>query len=200
MDTLCRQMDVLMGAPVGRDEAVEFRDCLLVATATLTGLRRRNLLDMQLDRNLIRVGPSWRLDFGETETKTGRAIAMAWPKPLLGYLSHYLDEVRPRLLGATAEPSRFVFITHARAQIARPTIAAIFTRVSIRLYGVRLHPHAVRYTEVTTMLWHDPNSLDIAAAALGHHGTRTTDQFYDQGTTRSAQRVWLDLVKKMKQG
>jgi hypothetical protein len=106
-----------------------------------------------------------------------------WPerdrKPLLGYLSHYLDKVRPRLLGATA---------------------AIFVRVSIRLYGVRLHPHTVRYTEVTTMLWHDPNSLDIAAAALGHHGTRTTDQLYDQSTTRGAQRVWLDLVKKMKQG
>ncbi len=200
MNVLCREMDALMQAPAGRDEAARFRDCLLVATATLTGLRRRNLLDMRLEQNLIRIASSWRIDFREAETKTRRAIAMAWPKPLLRYLVYYLDVARPLIVGAATTPSRYVFVTHGGTQVAHPTIATIFARTSTRLYGMRLHPHSVRYAEATTMQSHDPNGLSVTAAALGHHGTRTTDQFYDQGTTSVAQQVWLDLVKRLKPG
>lgn len=198
LHALCLEMDSLMSQAPTKAHDVQFRDDLLVASAVLLGLRRRNLLEMRIGHHLIPTGKGWRVDFEGYEIKNRNPIGTPWPRSLEPYLRHYLDILRPRLAGSATDVGQHLFIGSGGGPVAQATIGFIFERVWLRTIGQRLHPHMVRYTMATTIMSTRPTDIQVAAAALGHSGTRTTEVFYDQSGSASAQRIWQDLVAQVK--
>lgn len=199
LEALCKEMDAAIEASLGGEHDLRFRNAFILATATLTGLRRRNLREMRLGTNLVCIRSGWRIDFSAAEMKTKWPVVLDWPTALLRYLVHYLDRVRPRLIGSDATDVPWVFLVRGGGPIADPTMAQIFEKTSVALYGRALHAHSIRYTEATTLLARMPHAVDLAGAALGHRGNQTVIKFYDQGTTTVANRVWMVLQTRIRQ-
>jgi integrase len=188
------EMEHLINGNVNRSAAVRFRDALLVATAAYTNLRRRNLREMRIGRNLLQDRSSWRLTFEANETKTHRPISMRWPQPLDAHLVTYLNTIRPKIVRHDV-PSLHspVFPTPRGTILAEPSIECAFRRAAMRASGQPLNPHSVRHTSATVMLTHDPASLELAAAALGHSSQKTVARFYDHSASDIAQLEWFRI-------
>lgn len=78
--------------------AITYRDRLMLALLAFTLLRRKNLAQLQLDRDLTRTEEGWILKVEAHTVKNHREIGRLLPTTLGRYLDVYLKRVRPRLL------------------------------------------------------------------------------------------------------
>ena len=86
------------GTPISKDDAVRYRDGLMIALLAFIPIRRKNLAALEIGRHLVREGDSWFVIIPREETKTGTPIEFPVPELLEPYLAIYLDIVRPRML------------------------------------------------------------------------------------------------------
>ena len=83
-----------------RAREIQFRDGLLMALLSLWPIRRRSLASITVAGHVARSGDSVTLLLHERDTKSRRSSAYPVPELLLPYIKRYLDDVRPRLMGA----------------------------------------------------------------------------------------------------
>ena len=86
------------GTPISMDDAVRYRDGLMIALLAFIPIRRKNLAALEIGRHLVREGDGWFVIIPREETKTGTPIEFPVPELLKSYLAFYLDIVRPRML------------------------------------------------------------------------------------------------------
>ena len=86
------------GTPISMDDAVRYRDGLMIALLAFIPIRRKNLAALEIGRHLVREGDGWFVIIPREETKTGTPIEFPVPELLNSYLAIYLDIVRPRML------------------------------------------------------------------------------------------------------
>lgn len=168
------------------DRAVRFRDGLIIALLATRPLRRRNLAQILVDRNLRRTSEGYWLHFGSQETKTGRPIDLPVPAALAPLVDRYLDHYRPILLGRgnLAE----VWVSRNGMPFAAPSIYHAVRARTYEAFGVAVNPHLFRDCAATSIAIEDPNHVRIAATLLGHTGLSTTQRHYDQSRMLAAGR------------
>ena len=86
------------GTPISMDDAVRYRDGLMIALVAFIPIRRKNLAALEIGRHLVREGDGWFVIIPREEAKTGTPIEFPVPELLEPYLAIYLDIVRPRML------------------------------------------------------------------------------------------------------
>ena len=190
-------------APSGNDQkarraASRRRDYLLVALALATALRRRNLMGLWLDENIVHRPYGWEILLSSRETKTGRPHTVRVPPRLNRYLDDYLRVDRNVLAGRSKRNA--FWLTSTGAAMGGSTFRSGFERVGRELLGQPIRSHSCRHILATTMLTNDPTALDIAAAALGHAGTDTVSAFYDLSGEAPALAVWERLTAAYRPG
>ena len=74
------------GAPISIEDAVQYRDGLMLALLALIPLRRKNLSALEVGRHLILDGDCWFVIIPGEEAKTGTPIEFAVPELLNSYL------------------------------------------------------------------------------------------------------------------
>jgi hypothetical protein len=84
------------GVPISKNDAVLFRDGLMIAVLAFIPIRRRNLAALEIGRHVIHEGDSRFVVIPSDETKTRKPIEFPVPEFLRNYLTIYLDAVRPR--------------------------------------------------------------------------------------------------------
>jgi integrase/recombinase XerD len=182
----------------GFKAAIDFRDGLIIAFLSLTPLRRRNLADFKLGRNLIDLGQHLLVVFEETETKTKAALEIDWPESLIEALDEYLLTYRPVLEardGRWHKPAGdFLWLSKDGSPM---TEMAIYDRIRVRTkakFGMALNPHLFRDAAATTMAIADPAHVRLAAPLLGHRSFSTTEKYYQQATSREAHRQYIEAL------
>lgn len=174
----CRLMDGAAGLTNARQAALQYRDGLLIALLATRALRRRNITDLHLGRNLVRIGDGYHLLFGPHETKEHRSIDAPVPALLVPYVERYLAEVRPRFSGADRHDG--LWASCKAGPMHEEAVYECVRARTRRAFGRPINLHLFRDCAATTIATRDPANVRIAGPLLTHSDLRTTHKYYIQ--------------------
>jgi len=148
------------------DDAISLRDRAMLELMYASGLRVSELVSLPLGQLSLRQGALRVIGKGNKE----RLVPMG--EEAIGWLSRYLEQARPELLGG--QPAEAVFVSRRGAGLTRQ---AFWYRIKhyARVAALRssLSPHSLRHAFATHLLNHgaDLRSLQLL---LGHSDLGTT--------------------------
>jgi len=180
-----------------------YRDGLIIALLALRPFRRRNILGIQIGRDLLRCGDSWRFVFPAEETKGKREIEKGFPANLLPALERYLNIHRPRLL---AQVTRYPAANRAEAatrlwisQLGNPLSISTFCihigRHTEKRFGWAMDPQSFRICLATTLGKDDPEAALMGMPLLDHADFATTERYYIAAQAEAAHRRYEALLE-----
>ncbi|WP_460452371.1 tyrosine-type recombinase/integrase [Alsobacter sp. SYSU BS001988] len=179
------------------DQAVLFRDGLIITFLALRPLRRKNLAGLTLGRSLLKTGEGWLVSIPSEETKNGDPIEAPWPEVLREPLDQYLAVHRPVLVALKNRRSAPVGDALWVSRHSSPmTQMAIYWQVRDRTteaLGKAVNPHLFRDAAATLAVL-DPERVRSASALLGHRTSATTERFYQQAQSLQAHRRFVAVV------
>jgi hypothetical protein len=169
------------------------RTALSLALLQAKPMRRENLANLEHERHFVRrEGDRYgAIRIPGTETKSGVEVKADFSQPLARRIALHMERYRPLL---EAPDCRFLFAgPHGKALDPR-SVAQHATRLVQRQVGIRFNVHAARHLAATMLLDADPANLPVAQGLLGHADAKTTGRYYAVQTTRSAQRIWMNVL------
>ena len=178
--------------------AITYRDRLMLAVLTFTLLRRKNLAQLQLDRDLTWTEEGWNLKVDAHTVKNHREIVRLLPTALGRYLDVYLQRVRPKLL--RGKQSDDLWINNVGGPLLPDDLAKAVKRTTRRMFGITLTPHDLRRIAPTTIATDAPEQIYLASQLLGHASRRTTEQHYNRASSLSAGRRHADVIEGLRTG
>jgi hypothetical protein len=178
--------------PLSAANAVRFRNGLIVAFATWSVLRRKNLAEMEIGRHLRIHDGVMRVVFDET-VKNGSVIDTPVPELLRHYLETYLRRYRPLLLKGNVD-CRSLWINSHGSPLAYTAFWYLFKWMGLRLIGKPISVHSTRYAYATTTLSLDARDIEVASAGLAHSNTSSVNKFYDRSSTDGVSKAWLKIL------
>ena len=187
------ECDFCITLPRTPRKVTRFRNALLVAFATCTAVRRRNLAEMRLGTHLLVRDHGMRVVF--TGTKNHQVIDTPLTPMLTRYLRTYLETFRPLLLSG-AQGTDFLWVNEAGHPLSYDSLWEIFQHTGRRLIGQEISVHDVRYGLATGIMNADPTKLESASAALAHRSTTVTRRSYDRSGADASNRVWTKLMER----
>ena len=184
--------------PANLDHAVAFRDGLIIAFLILHPLRRRNLVNFELGKNLLRQGEGYMVSFSGSETKNGAPLELPLADILVESMNEYLDIWRPVLMARTGRWARpvgaSVWVSSDGSPLGQEGMSGRIELRTREAFGKAINPHAFRDASATTLTIADPARVRSAAALLGHRSLATTEKHYIQATGLEAQRSFLKVI------
>jgi integrase len=184
----------LAASPLSETTAVRFRDGLIVAFATWSVLRRKNLAEMEIGRHLMIYDNFMRVVF-DTSVKNDAVIDSPVPELLRPNIVNYLCRYRPRLLKMNVD-FRSLWITSQGAPLAYGAFADLFKRMGIRLIGRPISVHSARHAYASMTLSLDARDIEMASAGLAHAGTSSVNRYYDRSSGDGVSKAWLRVLGK----
>src|SRR5262245_9221374 len=136
------------GTPISKEDAVCYRDGLMIALLAFIPPRRKNLAALEIGRHLVHEGDGWFVIIPREETQTGTPIEFQVPELLVPYLAIYLAIVRPRMLPRPTCTS--LWLNSRGGALSYAGIGGIIPRHSTSRLGFRLTLHDVRDAAATT--------------------------------------------------
>jgi integrase len=177
--------------PYRRAKGVE--RALAISILIYSGLRVKNLRQIQLDWNIRRSGKRVFLAFSEDETKTHAELELELPPETIALLDEFVAEHRGSLPhadgpwlfpGATGGPRCY---SAMRDAVSRP----------LRKHaGIILSPHLYRHIIGKIVAERAPENLVNVSRMLGHKSMRTTYAAYLGTEGPAASRQVADLLRK----
>jgi integrase/recombinase XerD len=185
-----------------RRAALLFRDGLIIALLALRPLRRCNLADLTLGRDVMCVSGCWAIHLAPARTKTHVTLDYHWPESLLGALEEYLAVHRPVLASRrgrwkssvenrrwlSADVENRLWISADGSPLTQMGLYDRLVRWTLQAFGRPINPHLFRDAAATTMAVNDPVHVLLAAPLLGHRTFATTERSYIQAQTLEAHR------------
>jgi site-specific recombinase XerD len=167
--------------------AVTAQIAVAIEILTMAPMRISNLVNLDLDRNLVRAGPNGELHIViEPEAvKNSEPLDYPLPQQSVGLIERYLREFRPRLApaGSTALFPGRLGCPKTRTSLARQISSAIHTHT-----GMRINPHLFRHVAAKLYLDANPGGYEVERRVLGQRSIDTTVRFYTGLETASAVR------------
>lgn len=176
--------------------AKDFRDGLMMAVLAARPLRLKNFATLRLGLHVRPTSDGYLIDIPGAETKTGRAIETFVPDELCPWLSLYLRDYRPYLLGGCR--SDFLWM-HTNGRTYQPgALSMRISKLTTRNIGVSINPHLFRDCAATTVATDDPEHVLIIANILGHATLKTAEIHYNHAQNLDANRRLQSCLKEMK--
>jgi site-specific recombinase XerC len=183
--------------------AIAFRDGLIIALLALRTLRRRNLTELTLGKDLLRTGSGWTILLPPSATKTHVTLEYAWPGPLDDALETYLTVHRPILTarrGRWYEPAGgHLWVSSDGSPFTQMGIYDRITQLTRAAFGRAINPHLFRDAAATTIAINDPVHVRSAAPLLGHRTFATTERHYNQAQSLEAHREFANKLITLRQ-
>lgn len=193
----------LMGGatdPGDVDHALAFRDGLIIAFLALHPVRRRNLVNFELGKNLLPQGQGFMVSFAGAETKNGAPLELPLADILVDPMNQYLGVWRPVLIACrgrwTKPVGNHVWVSGDGSPLGEEGISGRIELHTRAAFGKAINPHAFRDASATTLVIADPARARAAAPLLGHRSLATTEKHYIQATGLQAQRSYLDVLNE----
>jgi integrase/recombinase XerD len=183
------------GTAIRMDDAVRYRDGLMIAFLAFIPIRRKNLAALEIGRHLVREGDRWFVAIPGKEAKTGTPIEFPVPELLNPYLAFYLDVVRRRMLRRPACSA--LWVGTKGGALVYGAIGQVFRRLSRRL-GVWITPHDVRDAAATTWAISAPGHIGVARDLLAHADLRTTTRHYNRARGIEASRAYAHVIAEIR--
>jgi hypothetical protein len=158
---------------------------VLIMLLAARGPRLRSLASMRLGVNVLREEEGWRIDFGESDMKTARALSYSLPSALEKALDRYVEVERAELLAGQVEDA--LWVNWDGKPLGKDAIAQRIRWRSEKKFGKAgtFGPHRFRYGIATLGPMADPEAPTIGASVLGIT-PHTANAAYDRGGRASA--------------
>lgn len=178
------------------DDAIRFRDGLIIAFLALHPVRRRNLAAFELGINLIRQSHGYLVVFEETKTDVPYEAILA--DVLVEAMDTYLAKVRPALMARSgrwqAEVGAAVWVSSDGSPMSQEGLAGRIELRTKEAFGAAISPHRFRDAAATYLSIADPARVRLAAPLLGHRSLSTTEKHYIQAEGLQAQQSYLAVI------
>jgi integrase/recombinase XerD len=194
------------GTPL--EQALRYRDGLMIALLAARPLRRRNFARIELGRHLVAEGDTYWIRFDGCETKTGEPIDAPLPLALAPYLQRYLSIHRPLLLARNGrwkrvdhpfgQPNDALWISQDGSAM---TEIAVYFRIRARTqvrFRRSINPHLFRDSAATSIAIEDPEHVHIVRSILGHTTLRTGERYYIHAQTLEASRRYQHRILELR--
>jgi integrase len=172
--------------PSNRAALFRYRDGLILALWAARPWRVENFAALDIDRHLLLTETTGYVSFARHEMKTAVACDWTVPGSLLPYLRRYLDRVRLHLPGGRHHGG--LWPSGKGRPLTPDGLAGVLERHTKAHFGVRVHPHAVRYSAATSAAVAGPASAKLVMAVLGHGDPRVSLEYYMLAQTLDASR------------
>jgi integrase len=172
--------------------AMMFRDGLLIALLAAFPLRRRAFAALRIGKQVVKVGRFWELDIPAEDTKTRRPADCRLLTPLTTYLDTYLERFRPRIPGA-ADHDGLWASRYGRPLSGGGILEAVQRRTRAGL-GYPVSLHRFRHAAATFLAIRDPKNVRVAKDLLGHTSFAMTEKHYVMAQSRMASQAYNDIL------
>ncbi len=183
-------------APSEHIRAARARNGLLIAFLAVCLVRLANLADMALGEHLVRTHSGYLCRWGAHETKEGRYREFDLPEVLVPYMNHYLDSLRPELLGDTVSGRVWISVRHS--PMSEQSIYDQITKTTKQILGHPVSPHGFRHSAATSIATDLPDRFRIAPSILGHCSLQTTQRHYDHARMIGAVRRSNEVITALR--
>ena len=183
------------GHELSLNDASRYRDAITLGLLAHRPLRRRNISNLTLGKDLLFEKGAWHCHISGTETKDGSDIRFILPDdPTFSTVfTHYLLFIRQRLLrGAPLDHDVIpnltgpLWISTRGRQMTDHAIYYSVNRISEDLLGAPLNPHLLRDCAASAMSSEAPEYILAASRILGHRTLTTTIGHYEQSSMLAA--------------
>ena len=176
-------------------QLIELQVALAIEILTVAPIRRKNLVELQVDKNLISRGSGQQrlvnLYFPADDVKNEQEIEFELPPSTTHLLDRYLNEVRPRLQGT---PSPYLFPGRTADHKTGYLISTQIADLTAAEIGVRITAHQFRHIAGFLFLKTNPGGHEVVRRLLGHKAIETTLTFYAGMETSAALRRFDQLI------
>ena len=178
--------------------AIRFRQALMIGFLISCPVRRRTLLAMTVDGHVRPMSDGYTLNFAAKDMKDGKVRSFRLPAILAGPVRVYLEEHRHVLLDG-ADTNAF-WISQYGEGITPDGLSRELPKITERILGVALRPHAFRHIAATTIAELDPEHANIIRDILGHATLNMAYKHYNRATGISSCNALQALVKDIRKG
>jgi hypothetical protein len=181
-------MDTALMLPTGgsKQSEIQYRDGLLLALLSLWPVRRRSLAALTISRHLELDDAGVNIILHPSDTKAKRSESFRVPDQLVAYLTHYLKEIRPSLIGG-CEHDAF-WVSHRGAPLGA---ARIYDMVRARItarFGKAMALHDFRRAAATYLAMDAPEKIGLIPGVLQHDSPEVGEQHYNLSRSMQASR------------
>jgi integrase len=177
--------------------AVTAQLAVAIAILTFAPIRLSNLVDIELDKNLIKPGglnaPYW-LVFPHYDVKNRVDLNFQFDQPLTDLIDEYVNEFRPPLLRGANGP--YLFPGEGGAPKVGNTFGAQITKRIEKAVGLRITVHQFRHAAAAIYLKHRPGDYETVRRLLAHRSIETTIKFYCGLQTTQATEQFGKLIRQ----
>jgi len=174
---------------------LEREDAVALAILQNYPIRRKNLVEIHLDRNLHRSGDgSVYLIFEEGETKTRRTIEFLLLPDIIRMIDRHVATRSPKLC-----PSGTRWLFPRRDGNGPMAPAQMSTRISTRIHrelGLEFNTHLHRHLAAKILLNDQPGSYEVVRRLLGHSSTSSTLNAYVGFEAGTSAKLYADVLNK----
>lgn len=168
-------------------DAVRVMRALQVAILTFVPMRRRNLTELELGRNLTDTGKgatrAVRIHLSAVSTKTYRDYEAPLTQHLFPLLDAWLGTYRPMICHGA---SPYLFPNPSGALRSPDALGGKLSQFLERETGLKINLHLFRHIAAKLYLDHDPSGIEIVRQLLGHTSVKTTLRAYAELNTNPA--------------
>jgi integrase/recombinase XerD len=185
-----------------RQQALLFRDGLMIRILLACSVRARNVAAMSIGTSVQRRGDEWWVSFGPGETKNRRPFEVPLPASFTAGIERYIAHHRPQLVRRSPTPvaGDALWISDGGKPLTAKEVGQRISAVTQRELGRALNPHLFRKICPTELAIRDPAHVGIAQPLLGHADYRTTQQAYNLGRAIDAARRHNALIESLRAG
>lgn len=184
---------------LGKTTMLEREDAIALAILQSCPIRRKNLVEICLDRNLHRPGDGTvYLVFEEAETKTRRMIEFLLPEEIVQMIDRHVKTRSPTLC-----PAGTTWLFPKRDGSGPIAYSLMSTKLSKRVYrelGLQFNMHLHRHLAAKIFLDDQPGAYEVVRRILGHSSTSTTLNAYVGFEAGTATRLFSQVVQKKRKG
>lgn len=157
-------------------------------------IRIGNLVAINVDRHLLRVGKKLHLVIPAEEVKNKADLEFELPAESVALIDWYIMEVRQ------APPAnRALFPGKSNGPKTVGTLRHQIIKTVHQFTRLQVHPHLFRHLGAKLYLDLNPGGYEVMRRVLGHKSMETTTSFYTGFETRGATRHFDETIMKIRQ-
>jgi integrase len=182
-------------APHGQRAILEREDAIALAILQVCPIRRKNLTEIHLDRNLHRPGDgSVYLVFEQGETKTRRVIEFMLPVDVVRMIDRHIATRSPILC-----PTGTRWLFPKRDGSGPFNLPNMSTKISTRIrreLGLEFNAHLHRHLAAKILLTEHPGHYEVVRRLLGHSSISHTLSAYTGFDAAASTQMFADVINK----
>jgi integrase len=161
-------MDHALARPATSRKAsgIQYRDGLLLALISLRPIRRRSLAALTVSRHIEITNAGTNILLYAADTKSKRPDSFSVPERLIPYLKHYLEEIRPALLGI--HPHDGLWASCKFRPLSGGRLYDIARARVRKKFGKDMGLHDFRRSTATYLAIDAPEMIDLIPGLLQH--------------------------------